>query len=233
MNHLKALFQYLDAENISLDKEEFDFQFNSHPDHPSLLALSDTLKFFNINNGAFKIEKAEIELLPNSFIARLKNDQTDYLSFVEKKENTFIYTNGTEKKHSALKHDFELLWDDVVLLAENDANVSNLKSKQKSNVRFFLPLLTIILFLAVLSIKLTNKWFLAFYVFPIIGTFFSVAALKDLFNTKNDLLDKFCNATSDTSCKTVVNSTKWKIFEIVSFSDLGILFFTCKFLPCF
>ncbi|HXJ99700.1 MAG TPA: vitamin K epoxide reductase family protein, partial [Gelidibacter sp.] len=226
MNLLKTLFQYLDVENIPMDKEEFEFQFNSHPDYPSLLALSDTLKFFNVNNGAFKIEKSEIDLLPNSFIARLKNGHTDYLSFVEKKENIYIYTNETEKKHSALKEDFETLWGDVVLLAENDIDVS--KSKQQNKVTFLFPLFSIILFLAVLSINLINKWFLAFYVFPIIGAFFSIAALKDLFNTRSELLDKFCNTTIDSSCKTVVNSSKWKVFETISFSDLSILFFTIQ-----
>src|SRR5690606_681513 len=106
MNSLKTLFQYLDAEAISLDKEEFNFQFNSHPDYPSLLALSDTLSFFNVNNGAFKISSAEIDLLPNKFLAHLKKDNADFLSFVEKKESTVSYTNGIEKKYSLTKDKF-------------------------------------------------------------------------------------------------------------------------------
>lgn len=42
---------------LKLDKEEFYFQFNSHPDYPSALALSDTLDFFRIENDAYEIEK--------------------------------------------------------------------------------------------------------------------------------------------------------------------------------
>jgi hypothetical protein len=46
---------------------------------------------------------------------------------------------------------------------------------------------------------------------------FSIAALKDLFDTQqNELLNCFCNMTSFTSCSMVVGSTKWKIFEIIN-----------------
>lgn len=36
--------------------------------------------------------------------------------------------------------------------------------------------------------------------------------------------------TSSTSCANVVDSTKWKIFEVVNFSDLSIVFFVSQFL---
>lgn len=69
-----------------------------------------------------------------------------------------------------------------------------------------------------------------FFVFPIIGVLFSIAALKDLFGTKSELLNSFCNMTTSTSCTTVVGSNKWKIFEIVNFSDLSMVFFASQFL---
>tara|TARA_R110002096_G_scaffold42475_6_gene114654 strand:+ start:16911 stop:18548 length:1638 start_codon:yes stop_codon:yes gene_type:complete len=226
MDPLKPLFKYLDAEQIHLDKEEFEFQFNSHPDFPSLLALSDTLNFFNINNGAFKIKKSEIDLLPNTFIARLKKGHTDFLSFVEKKDNSFLYTNGSEKNNSVPKNDFESLWDDVVLLAEHEETL--LKPKSKNWFNRSLLLISLLLFASVLFIDFTNIWFVLFYAFPIIGVLFSIAALKDIFSTKNKLLDKFCNVTATTSCNTVVNSVKWKIFNTINFSDLSILFFATQ-----
>src|SRR5690606_29096342 len=151
---------------------------------PSLLALSDTLKFFNVNNGAFKIEKAEIDLLPNSFVARLKKGNIDFLSFVERNENAFIYTNGTEQKHSVLRHDFESLWDNVVLLVEQEGKEA-VKLKSKKGLLQSLLMITVMLFLMVEVINFSNKWFALFYVFPTLGVFMSVAALKDLFKTKN------------------------------------------------
>jgi hypothetical protein len=43
------LFHYLKKENIAVDQNEFVFQVQSHSDYPSLLAISDTLSFFNTN----------------------------------------------------------------------------------------------------------------------------------------------------------------------------------------
>lgn len=232
MEHLKPLFNYLDAEHIQLDKEEFDFQFNSHPDYPSLLALSDTLKFFNITNGAFKIDRSEIELLPNNFVARLKKDNIDFLSFIEKKEDVFVYTNGTEQKHSASKSDFEILWDDIVLLVEQDAK-EVAKPKTKNLLLHSLLIISALLFLTLVVVDVPSNWFSLFYVFPILGLFLSVAALKDLFKTKSKLLNKFCNSTAATSCNTVVNSSKWKILKTVGFSDLGIIFFSVQIIGLF
>ena len=49
------LFQYLEKENIAIDQAEFEFQLHSHSDVPSMLAISDTLQFFNIENTEKKI----------------------------------------------------------------------------------------------------------------------------------------------------------------------------------
>ena len=46
MKEYGYLFNYLETENIKIDQEEFTFQVQSHPEYPSLLAISDTLSFF-------------------------------------------------------------------------------------------------------------------------------------------------------------------------------------------
>jgi uncharacterized membrane protein len=230
MSTLKSLFNYLEAEGISLDKDEFDFQFNSHPDSPTLLALSDTLTFFNIKNAAFNVNKTEIDLLPNNFFARLNKSNTDFLSYVQKKDDTVIYSNGVDQ-NSMAKTDFEALWSDIVLLVENEDTVPKAKLKPKYNL--IIPIVTLALIIAVIVLTAPKKWFLLFYTLPVLGLLFSIAALKDLFSTKSELLNKFCNVSANTSCNTVVNSTKWNFFDTISFSDLSILFFSTQFVGLF
>ena len=76
------LFQYLEKEKIAIDKKEFEFQIQSHPDYPSLLSIADTLSFFNINNGVMRLDSSEIELLPELFIVFLTNNHfSDWLYF--------------------------------------------------------------------------------------------------------------------------------------------------------
>lgn len=228
------LFQYLKKENITIDKNEFIFQIQSHPDYPSLLSIADTLSFFNVKNGAIRVLFSEIELLPNYFITILKEENNKPTIetkpyFIERKNNTYFCTK--DKKAVSISNDsLELRWFDIVLLLEKPEEEETL-IKSKNIFSWILPFLCLMSFLAVLfQIEDNLKTKIFFLVFPIIGILFSVAALKDLFGTKSELLNSFCNMTASTSCATVVDSNKWKIFEIVNFSDLSIVFFASQFL---
>lgn len=120
-------------------------------------------------------------------------------------------------------------WKDTVLLIEKSKSY-NLAQINKSKWFWVFPNLFIALFfLTLLQFKITieSKFF---FMFPILGVLFSIAAIKDLFGTKSELLNSFCNLTASTSCTSVVDSKKWKIFEIFNFSDLSIIFFSFQFL---
>lgn len=66
------LFQYLEAEGIVLDKNEFLYQMQSHPNYPSTLSVADTLTFFNVANGLLPIGFEQLGQLPNHFVALLE-----------------------------------------------------------------------------------------------------------------------------------------------------------------
>lgn len=228
-DNFNYLFQFLENENIIIDKNEFEFQIQSHPDYPSLLAISDTLSFFNIDNGAIRVVVADIKLLPDCFIALLSEAMKDpQLYFIGKKDNAYFITNN--KKQIAISEtELKSRWKEIVLLIEKPETEKDLKPT-KSSWFLVLQIFVILLLFLVLSQFETALSTQIFLVFPIIGVLFSIAALKDLFGTKSELLNSFCNMTSSTSCATVVGSNKWKIFEIVNFSDLSIVFFSSQFL---
>lgn len=226
------LFQMLEKEDITIDKAEFEFQIQSHPDYPSLLSIADTLSFFNIDNGVVRIAISDIELLPDRFVTLLKEEESeDKLYFIEKKGAAYFCFH--DKKTVAIsKSELESRWCSIVLLAEKPINEVALKST-KNSWSLTLPLLAfllLVLVLATFQIALSTKLFL---LFPIVGLLFSIAALKDLFGAKSELLNSFCNMTASTSCNSIVNSSKWKIFEIVNFSDLSMVFFGFQFIGLF
>ncbi len=108
--NLTYLFQYLDSEQITIDKSEFEFQVQSHSDYPNILALSDTLSFFNIKNGAIKVAIDDLELLPNHFIAVLSDETgAKKLNFVSKNDNDYFVTK--DKNASKIKlSELEKIW---------------------------------------------------------------------------------------------------------------------------
>ncbi len=226
IDNFNFLFHYLEKENIIFDKSEFLFQIQSHPDYPSLLSIADTLSFFNIDNSAFRLDVKEIELLPNRFVTLLKEENNKKsLHFIEKKGIAYFYFKD-KKLFEMSKSDFISRWDNIVLLLEKTESE---KIKNKSNLNWILPILCVILFFMVIfqfEKKLNTN---LFFMFPIIGFLCSIAALKDLFGAKSEIINKFCNITASTSCSSVIGSNKWKVFKFISFSDLSIVFFTAQF----
>ena len=68
-NNYNYLFQYLEKEGITFDKSKFLYEIQSHPEYPTLIAVTDTLNLFNIVNGVIKVNENDIDLLPNRFIS--------------------------------------------------------------------------------------------------------------------------------------------------------------------
>ena len=226
--NLNFLFLYLEKEYINLDKTEFEFQLKSHPDYPSLLAIVDTLTFFGIHSFATRLEKTQIDSLPLLFIA-LINDEFNVpnLYLVEKKEDFYIIIKDTKiKKVSDIE--LEQRWLGIILLIEKSEKEIVRIDKNIFNWAFII-ILSLVFGSLLYSFNINFKEII-FLLFPFIGFLFSIAALKELFGTKSKLIDSFCNLTTSTNCATIVSSGKWKIFKIITFSDLGIVFFYSHFL---
>ncbi len=221
------LFYYLEKEGIIIDKEEFIYQIKSHSDYPTLLSISDTLNFFSIDNAAIRINFSEIESLPNRFIALLHDSENkDRLLFIEKKGSKYFIIEDKKTLEISI-FDLEKNWANIILLIEK----SELEVIKNNRYRFtwLLPVFCLSSFLLTLIKIESNLVFKLFFIFPIIGFLFSVAALKDLFGAKSEIINNFCNLTVSTSCSTIVNSDKWKFFSYINFSDLAIVFFTSQF----
>ncbi|HBK82672.1 MAG TPA: hypothetical protein DDZ41_03610 [Flavobacterium sp.] len=225
------LFQYLEKENITIDKTEFEFQIQSHPAYPSLLSITDTLSFFSIDNLATRVAKEQIDDLPTQFIVYLNEElNPPGLFFIEKKGENYSILKDKNTNTISLQ-ELEQRWLEIVLVVEKQ-EFEPTKIKKNNFIGFFISLLIPALGGVLYSLNATAKEIL-FLLLPIIGVLFSVAALKDLFDAKSELLNSFCNMKASTSCDTIVGSNKWKIFEIVNFSDLSMVFFSFQFIGLF
>lgn len=225
------LFQYLERESITIDKSEFLFQIQSHPDYPSLLSIADALSFLGIHNGAIRVFFTELELLPNNFITLLREkDTTPQLYFVEKKEESYFITKN-KKRVEITKSLLQPRWQEIVLIIEkSETEIAKPKNNQFLSMVSMFGLILFVLTIQQFETLFSTK---VFFILPLLGFLFSSAVLKDLFGTKSELLNQFCNITSSTSCSTVVGSKKWKIFELVNFSDLSIVFFSFQIIGLF
>lgn len=89
--NIQQIYFYLDFQSIVINKEEFKFQIETHPDYPSLIAFSDGLSFFNIPNIVIKLPFENVDNLENSFVVLLQKKTFHQLYIILQKKEIFIY----------------------------------------------------------------------------------------------------------------------------------------------
>lgn len=231
-NSYNFLFKYFEKENIYIDKSEFIFQVSSHPNYPSVLSIIDTLDFFGIENAMIKVDLFEINILPKRFVVLLENNNNEtQLYLIEKDGYDLVLFDENNKRKKITKESIKERWSGIILLVENN-KVEMIPSKSKKTNLFFgitfISLFLLFLFFTESDFKIKFLFF-----FNLLGLIFSFAIIRELFDSKNDFFNKFCNLTESTSCSSVVNSDKWSFFKIINLSDLSILFFVFQFVGLF
>lgn len=218
------IFYYLSNNNFIIDKNEYLFQLESHPDFPSLLSISDTLKFFKIENRVFDLSTEYLDKLPRDYIVLLKKEKEVAHFFYLKKISDDNFLIKANKKEIITRKELEKRWSGLVLIT--DANFSDNSLKQKSFFNKYLYLNIILLSVILLAVFSFNHWSSGlFLLLASIGVILSMAAFKDVFNWKVSFIDELCSNTSTMDCTTIVQSNKWKIFNYISFRDLSLIFF--------
>lgn len=220
------LFEYLKKEQITIDRNEFLFQIQSHPESPSLLAISETFDYFGIQNLATRIEKEDITGLPDHFIALLKEESAPFLAFIERLENGFRYTHK-DKPVIVDPEEFDTIFQNIVLLAEQEEGES---TTTKNNIFSWalIPLGTI--YLASVFINGFSLLHFILVLLLVIGVYLSVEALSHELGIKSKLSETVCNLTTNTDCDAVINGKKSKIMELINFSDSSFVFFSGQLL---
>lgn len=222
------LFSYLKKESIYIDEAEFDFQVQSHPDYPSLLAISETLTFLNVDNVVAKVLVNELENLPYNFVALIGEEKSkSFLSFVERKKDGYKY-HKEGKIRDTSNEEFYSVYKSIVLLAEQ-RETSQTKGKFKGT-QYFANILLAVLFLSCVFISGSHWLSFPFISLSSAGVYLSMEAIKLELGVGTKLSKAFCTITADTECGTIKNGKKSGFFEIFSFTDLSITFFVAQFI---
>lgn len=207
------LIQYL-----KLDKQEFIFQFNSHPNYPSALAFSDTLNFMGVKNDAYELDKQYWDELPDEFIAIVD----DSFSLVRKSGNQ--YTVYAEKVKTLSKAELHSRSTDFILLFEKNENT---ESKTVNSLK---PLLYIASAVIVLYSVVSQAWYeVLFNLISLAGVYISLEIFNQKFGSTSTVISSICGDTSAkqnvNSCNKIINQDKTSILGL-KFSDFSLIYFT-------
>ena len=212
---------YLTHNNYISKINEFEDVFLSHPNYPSLLAVTDGLTTANIENIAAKVPFKHFSELPITFIAELGSNDDKEFYFVEKNEIEVFITNNKNHSKALLLEDFEKIWTGVVLIVEENEE----KSIIQGSSNLVLPL--VLLILGILAVVTNNLNFISslYVLLSLIGTFISYEIVKTYFKENNVAESKLCSANKEFSCNTTIKSKKYAFSKYVEFVDLPIVFF--------
>lgn len=206
-------------EYLGLEKQEFYFQFNSHPHFPSALAFSDTLNFMDVNNNAYELEKHFWNELPTEFIALIDNS----FSLVNKKNDHYIIYSDKVRKISSN----ELLENsnDLVLIFDKIENFKN-STTTISNV-FIYGICSLIIIYSILFFK----WYAAAYnIFSVLGFFISLEIFKEKVGHDSKIVKNICGVSNDKNgdkikgCSKIFSSDKINFLGL-KLSDLCLAYF--------
>lgn len=134
MNLLIA--KYLKEENHFAKIDNFNDAYLSHPNFPSLLAITDSLTQIETENIAANVSFANIDQLPNYFIGILKIESEGFY-FIKKNQSNFVIENEKEIKKVVSSEELEKYWTGIVLIIEENETSQTTVSINKSN--FIVP----------------------------------------------------------------------------------------------
>ncbi|CAM1358113.1 vitamin K epoxide reductase family protein [Tenacibaculum xiamenense] len=227
LNFLVSLL--LKKNKIPFDKDELNFQIESHPSYPSLHAITGVLDHFNIENVAAEVPATEeiLEQLPEVFLAQVKSPENgEELVVVERTADLVTVINIEGKKKTQSSKDFlEVFTGIIVAVEKTDAiqtvSKSNNKPLKYAAYAFLFGFLGLLIFrnysnvLGVFHLLLSG-----------IGFIISVAILKQEFGLQSSIGEAFCSGTDDKKdCDAVLTSKGAEIIKGFKLSDFSIVYF--------
>lgn len=216
--------RYLEKNNFSHLKNSFEELYSSHPNYPSVYAITDTFDLLSIESIAVKIPKEQFEALPDRFLTFYNKEFV-----LVTKSGLFIGVETEAKIRKINVNDFLNGWDGIVIAIEPNTIGSDVVKKVELKwLKYVLPVLVLIS-LSILQNKYSPENFFLLLT-TITGLLLSIFVIQEALGVKNEAVAKLCNMNANTSCSSVIKSDKSKVSKWMNFSDLPLIFFSVNFL---
>ncbi|MDB5087791.1 MAG: hypothetical protein JWR09_1785, partial [Mucilaginibacter sp.] len=218
--------------SINIAPETIIGELERHPDYPSLLAISDVLNAFNIENAAYRVDHENLLNVPCPFIAHTNINGGDFL-VVDKIDGDKV-TVSSEKwnNHKLSVDEFKKLFKGIVLTAEPSAAFITTKTLSTTLTAIKVPAIAAGLLLILAASLFINGYFvnlswqgLLLTVFKTAGLITSILLLVQSIDSNNPLVQKLCQGGGKTNCNAILSSKAAKVFEGLTWSEVGFFYF--------
>ncbi len=214
-------------------------QVESHPDFPSLYSISDSLKTWKVDNAAYHIKAQNLDDLPVPFIAHTRRHGGNFV-LVNSVNGSIDFINEKGKVEKASRENFLKEWTNTVLLAEkNEASGEkeygqHKKKETLSALRIPLIIvsaLTLVILYTILYSGAATGLTASLLLFTkLAGCIVTGLLLWFEVDKANPVLQQICSGGKNTNCTTVLSSKSSKLFNWLSWSEVGFFYFAGSFL---
>jgi uncharacterized membrane protein/thiol-disulfide isomerase/thioredoxin len=217
---------------VNIDPTAISAELDKHPDYPSLLAISDVLTSFGIENAAFRVEPEKLPDVPRPFIVHTTLNGGDFVVVNKMDGDNAFVSSDKWSSHKLSLQEFKKIFSGVVLTAEPTSTVST------SNLSPFLariktPLIVVslvLIFITTLGLQtgyfVNSNWQVAlFTIFKSAGLITSILLLIQSIDSNNPLVQVLCNTVGKKDCNAILSSKAAKVFDWLSWSEVGFFYF--------
>lgn len=225
------IYQYLTQNKYTQTYfQEFKENYQSHPNYPSLYAITDSLELMGIETITATVPKEQLKNLPDVFITSLYIGEKAEFVLVNKTQTGITYTNQKEKTKSLSFDEFSAIWDGLILAIGENEIIEKPTSSVSENKKIWFAVPLVLLCFGGLLNQINSEIFLwnytVFLFLSIIGLLLGIFIVQESLGEVNPVVSKVCNGSNKTvSCDSVVKSNEGKLLFGISFSDLPIVFF--------
>ncbi len=238
-NCLNITTLLLDLLKVEYTKSFLTSKILEHPNHPSLLSISDTLQAYNINVFAIKVDQDKLSEIPIPAVVQISDGkQEQFTVLTDINGETVTVQNGKRNKEILPTEDFTRQWTGVCLLCETNERVAEpgIKERIKQRKRDRLIGTVVALFLLVLTISSLYE----FNTFPnqdglvlivnsllkMTGVGITIVLLWYEIDQFNPVLQQICSGGRNVNCNAVLHSKYASFFNgRISLSSIGLSYF--------
>lgn len=236
-NAFVALEQLLKLTKVKVTSTTLKNKLLQHPDFPTLVSLSDVLTDMKVDNMATRINPYQLSEIPLPAIAHFE-DGSGYGTIHKIADNQVEWLHdkmGIRRENIA---DFSQKWQGITLLAQPNENSGEEDFTKKrrfeiiesSRNPFIISGLVLILGYLIwhnfISLPIENpNSFYAFMVAKLAGVIVSSFLIWYSIDANNSFLRSVCELNSKTNCGNILNSEAAKIFNWLTWSEIGLFYF--------
>jgi protein-disulfide isomerase/uncharacterized membrane protein len=210
-----------------------------HPNSGNLLGVSDILYQYNVANISLKVDQNDLSKLETPFLAQIvSSNHNEFAVITSIGHDNVEYLTEKGASIKVLYENFLKFWTGVVLLTETNENSSEKDLVLNQRKQFFsklrLPVIITVLLSLTGWLMFSNLEFvsipsLSYCILTLLylaGSTVSVLLLIQTIDKDNPLVNKICAlANTNSHCNDVLESPAAKLFGIISWSEVGFVFF--------